>query len=322
VLFGSNTFADGEEKVLYVWKGQTFASVVDSLEVRGIIRSRRWFIFVARLHGGTTRVQVGKYRFHSGVSNYRILESLTKGKDVEHISVTLPEGLTSREQARILAHTLGIDSSQFVSLVHDEAFVRSLGIDSRSLEGYLFPETYSFPWQTEERDIVTRLVGQFKTVYTDSLQARARELGWTTNQALTLASIVEGEAGLPEERPVISGVYHNRLRRGMRLQADPTIRFTIEGGPRRILYSDLEVDHPYNTYRNKGLPPGPINNPGRASISAALFPAQHGYLFFVADGKGGHSFSATYAEHQRYVRRYRREIRMRDARSLTRAQTG
>jgi UPF0755 protein len=117
---------------------------------------------------------------------------------------------------------------------------------------------------------------------------------------------------LAEERPIISGVYQNRLRKGMRLEADPTIRFMIEEGPRRILYSDLEVNNPYNTYRNRGLPPGPINNPGGASIRAALFPARHNYLFFVANGKGGHWFSSTYAEHQRYVRKYRRERKLRN----------
>lgn len=319
IFFGPNRFSDADEKTFYVSKGQTFASVVDSLEAAGIIRSRPWFVFVARLHGGTTRVQIGKYKFATGVSNYHLLLALTEGQDIALTSTTLPEGLTSYQQARILAHAVGIDSVLFVHLVHDEAFVRSLGISSHSLEGYLFPETYSFAWQPDERDVTTRLVREFQSIYTDSLQARARELGWTTNQVLTLASIVEGEAGLAEERPIISGVYHNRLRKGMRLQADPTIRFTIGGGPRRILYSDLQVGNPYNTYRNTGLPPGPINNPGKASILAALFPTRHEYLFFVANGKGGHWFSSTYAEHQRHVRKYRREIRMRAEKSLTKA---
>ena len=133
---------------------------------------------------------------------------------------------------------------------------------------------------------------------------------------MTLASIVEGEAVLKEERPIISGVYHNRLHRGMKLEADPTIRFMIEDGPRRILYTDLQADNPYNTYRRKGLPPGPINNPGKASIVAALFPAKHNYIFFVANGKGGHWFSSTFAEHLRHVRQYRRERRLRLANSL------
>jgi UPF0755 protein len=319
IFFGPNSFTDASEKTFYVSKGQTFASAVDSLEAAGIIRSRSSFIFVARLHGGTTRVQVGKYKFSSGVSNYYLLLALTEGKDAALISVTLPEGLMAYQQAHILAHAVALDSARFVTLVHDESFVRSLGISSHSLEGYLFPETYSFNWQPDERDVITRLVQEFQSVYTDSLQARARDLGWTTNQVMSLASIVEGETALAEDRPIISGVYHNRLRMGMKLEADPTIRFTIKDGPRRILYSDLQTDNPYNTYRNRGLPPGPINNPGKASILAALFPARHNYLFFVANGKGGHRFSSTYAEHQRYVRKYRREIGFREAKSLTKA---
>ncbi len=321
MLYGAfhspNYFLEGSEKMFYVSKGQAFASVVDSLETAGIIRNRASFIFVARLHGGTTRVQIGKYNFGTGISNYDLLLSLTEGKGISLISVTLPEGLRSRQQAHILARTIGIDSARFVALAGDESFTHSLGITARTLEGYLFPETYNFYWQADERDILTRQVRQFQMLYNDSLQARARELGWTMNQVMTMASIVEGEAVLPEERPIISGVYRNRLRKGMKLEADPTIRFALEDGARRILYSDLQVDNPYNTYRNRGLPPGPINNPGRASIFAALYPSHHSYLFFVANGKGGHWFSSTYAEHMRYVRQYRRERRLREARPIT-----
>jgi peptidoglycan lytic transglycosylase G len=161
------------------------------------------------------------------------------------------------------------------------------------------------------------MVGEFQSFYSDSLRDRAKNLGWTTNQVMTLASIVEGEAILDEERPLISGVYHNRLRKGMRLEADPTIRYVIENVPRRILYSDLEIDDPYNTYRNRGLPPGPINNPGRKSILAALWPAKTDYLFFVANGKGGHWFSSNYTQHLRFVHKYRRERRLRVSKSLT-----
>jgi UPF0755 protein len=317
VFYNPNHFSGADEKMFYVSKGQTFASVVDSLEAAGIIRNRTAFVFVARLHGGTTRVQIGKYKFGTGISNYDLLLALTQGKNVTLISVTIPEGLMARQQAHILARMVGIDSVRFMSLVRDESFAHSLGINSHSLEGYLFPETYSFYWQADEEEIITRLVKQYQAFYDDSLQARASDLGWTTNQVMALASIVEGEAVLAEERPIISGVYQNRLRKGMKLEADPTIRFMIAEGPRRILYSDLQVSNPYNTYRNRGLPPGPINNPGKASILAALFPARHNYLFFVANGKGGHWFSSTYAEHLRYVRKYRRERRLRDADSIT-----
>ena len=317
VFFGPNIFYGAGEKNIFVSKGQTFASVVDSLEAQGIISSRQTFVFVAKFHGGTSKLKVGKYRFRSGISNYGLLTALLEGKDVALIPVTLREGLTSRQEAHVLARAIDIDSAKFVSLVHDLSFTQSFGITSPSLEGYLFPETYDFRWQADEQDIVSHLVRHFQAFYNDSLQARARDIGWTTNQVMTMASIVEGEAVLPEERPIIAGVYYNRLRKGMKLEADPTIRFTIEDGPRRILYSDLDVDNPYNTYRNKGLPPGPINNPGKASILAALFPTHHDYLFFVANGRGGHWFSSTFAEHKRNIRKYRRERRMREAHSLT-----
>ncbi len=319
VFFGSNVFAGADEKTFYVSKGQTFASVVDSLEADGIIRNRQLFVFVAKVHGGMTKMKVGKYRFTSGISNFELLTALVEGKDATLIPVTLPEGLTSRQQAHLFVRTIGIDSARFIALVHNDSFVHSFGITSPSLEGYLFPETYDFRWQADEQDVITHLVKHFQAFYSDSLQDRAEEIGWTTNQVMTMASIVEGEAILPAERPVISGVYYNRLRRGMKLEADPTIRFTLEDGPRRILYSDLQVDNPYNTYRNRGLPPGPINNPGRASILAALFPAKHSYLFFVANGKGGHWFSSTFAEHTRNVRMYRRERRERLIHSMSEA---
>lgn len=318
-FFGPNFFSGVAERTFYVSKGQTFPTVVDSLEANGIISSRRSFVFVAKVRGGTAKLKVGKYRFSSGISNYDLLTALVEGKDVALIPVTLPEGLTARQQAHLFARTIGIDSARFISLVHNDSFVHSFGITSPSLEGYLFPETYDFHWQADEQDVIAHLVRHFEAFYSDSLQDRAEDIGWTTNQVMTMASIIEGEAVLPEERPLISGVYYNRLRRGMKLEADPTIRFTLENGPRRILYSDLQVDNPYNTYRNRGLPPGPINNPGKASILAALFPAKHSYLFFVANGKGGHWFSSTFAEHRRHVRMYRKERRARHMHPLSEA---
>ena len=306
VFFGPNTFSGAGEKTFYVSRGQTFGSVVDSLESSGIIRSGPLFVFVAKVLGATRRVYSGKYVFPSGVSNYDIARWLQGGRGTVLISVTVREGIRSKTQARIFENALGVDSARYMSLVNDEEFVHSLGIDAPSLEGYLLPETYRFPWQPDEKEVIREQVRLFKEVYDDALNARAKELGWTTNQVLTMASIVEGEALLSEERDTISGVYHNRLRKGMRLEADPTIQFTLEDGPRRLLYSDLRRDSPYNTYLYRGLPPGPINNPGKACILAALYPVQHNYLYFVADAKGGHTFSESYAGHARAVSRYKK----------------
>ncbi len=305
LFFGGNEFAGAAEKTFYVARGEPFSAIVDSLKAQGIIRDEGRFVVVAKIYGGTSRLKVGKYVFHSGVSNSAVFLDLRSGRGNVLVSVTVPEGLTARGQARVFRRALGIDSARYVDLAYDENFVRSLGVDARSLEGFLFPQTYTFSWEQEERDIIRQQVEQFRAFYNDSLREQAAELNWTTLQVLTLASIVEGEARRDDERPLISGVYHNRLRKGMRLEADPTIQFILPDGPRRVMYADLKIDNPYNTYRYAGLPPGPVNNPGRASILAALFPANSTYLYFVADGQGGHRFSSTYSEHQRNVRLYR-----------------
>jgi peptidoglycan lytic transglycosylase G len=317
IFYAPNDFGEEQEKVFVVWKGQSFASIVDSLEERQIIRDRALFVFVARVYGGTNKIRVGRYVFKSGTSNSHLYLSLREGWDNEPITVVIPEGLLSRTQAKIFSRHLGTDSARFVSLVNDPDLASSLGINAASLEGYLLPDSYRFFWQTDEKDIIVKMVQEFNRFYSDSLHEQARKLGWSTDQVVTLASIVEGEAILNEERARISGVYHNRLKKGMRLEADPTIQYFISDGPRRLLYSDLKLDHPYNTYRYAGLPPGPVNNPGRGSILAALFPEENRDLFFVANGKGGHWFSATYAEHLRYVRQYRRDRRNRRSQYLT-----
>ena len=310
VFFGPNYFEGAPEKIFYVSRGQTFSTIVDSLTSQGIIRDRGLFVFVAKLHGGISRLQVGKYLFHSGASNSEILLAMRSGRGGIPIQVTIPEGLTARAQARLLSRLVGIDSAKYVRLVSDASFTQLLGVEANSLEGYLFPETYVFTWQQDEREIVRKLVDQFMRFYADSLRERERELGWTTEQVLTMASLVEGESRMKDERPVIAGVYRNRLRKGMLLEADPTIQYILEEGPRRLLYADLKMDNPYNTYRHKGLPPGPVNNPGLASILAALYPAEHDYYFFVANGTGGHWFSTTFDEHKRMVRmaRHRRAL--------------
>jgi UPF0755 protein len=319
VLYGPNTFEDAEHKVFFVSRGQSFSSIADSLESAGIIRSRPHFVFAAKLYGGINRIKIGKYQFPTGISNVDLFLSLREGRHSEFIAVTIPEGLRSTRIAGILTRAIGIDSARYVELVEDERFVRSLGIGRSSMEGYLLPETYTFSWQQDEADVVRAQVEQFKQVFNDSLVLRAKDIGLSINDVVTLASIIEGEAVLGEERARISGVYHNRLRKGMRLQADPTIQYIIQDGPRRLKYSDLKTDHPYNTYTRRGLPPGPVNNPGEASIIAALYPEHHNYLYFVANGKGGHWFSSSYSEHLRHVRKLRKTKVQRAA--ITRSET-
>jgi UPF0755 protein len=305
-LYWPNTLPDEADRVVYVSRGEPFHAIMDSLAHHRIIRSRLLFHLTARLYGGTDRLQIGKYAFRSGMSNAEIFLSLREGRDNLLITVTIPEGLRARTQARLFARAIGIDSVKYMSLVRDASFVKKCGLEGPTLEGYLLPETYRLVWGQEESEVIEKQLGEFKRFFTDSLRVRAVEFGWSVRQALTFASIVEGEAVIDEERPVISGVYHNRLRIGMKLEADPTLQYIFENGPRRVLYADLRIDNPYNTYRYAGLPPGPVNNPGRASILAALFPQQNNYLYFVANTHGGHWFSRNLAEHAQNVRNYRR----------------
>lgn len=307
VLYAGNSFSGVAKREFYVNKGMTWNDVVDSLDASGIIRSRQlfeWAVLISRKGTGT---HVGKYVFKSGISNSELYNDLRRGTGIVPISVTLKEGRRMATFARAFARTIDIDTSRFLALVEDPEFCASLGVSARNLEGYLSPNTYQFNWQSDEEEIIKRLVKQTDKIFTDELLARARKLRLTKHQVLTLASIIEGEAYLDEERARISGVYHNRLRKGMKLEADPTIQFLLPDGPRRVLLRDLQIKSPYNTYMYYGLPPGPISNPREASIIAALYPEQHPFLFFVADGKGGHWFSKDYNGHLNNVKRFRRE---------------
>jgi UPF0755 protein len=250
-------------------------------------------------------MKVGKYLFPRGLSNIEILNDLSEGKSRVLIPVLIPEGWRMERTALQFGKTLGVDPQRFIALCDKSEFRKELGIDAPSIEGYLMPDTYRFLWQATEEEIIERMVDEFKAFYVDSLEKRREEAKLTLAQVLALASIVEGEALLDRERPIIAGVYLNRLKKHMRLEADPTVQYAIPNGPRRLFFSDLRYDSPYNTYLYYGLPPGPINSPGRKSILAVLYPEKHPYLYFVADGTGGHVFSKNYVEHQKAVKAYR-----------------
>ncbi|MBN1561442.1 endolytic transglycosylase MltG [candidate division KSB1 bacterium] len=290
--------------------GASLGEVAIELEDKQVVRSLDQFKLTAELYKKTGKLRVGKFTLKEGMSNYRALMALVEGPQ-SYINFTLPDGYDSRRFARIIEHHLEIDSTEIVTLVSDSIFIGELGLATRSLEGYLFPETYSFTYGVSAEHVLTALVSQFKRVVNDSLMQKAAEKGWSLNDVLTLASIIEGEALVDGEMPIISSVYHNRLRIGMPLQADPTIQYIIPDGPRRLLYRDLDIDSPYNTYKYRGLPPGPINNPGIHAIKAAIFPAESNYLYFVANGDGTHSFSENYTQHLRAKERfdaYRRQV--------------
>jgi len=301
-------YHDPGGKVVTIPRGASFRSAVDSLASSHVIRSWWTFQLAGRLMGYTKTIKTGKYLFVSGQSNYDILKDIRDGKSRLVIQVTIPEGWRMEQMARRYMHEIGIDSEKFIALCHDSLFLHDHGIESKSLEGYLMPETYAFYWQTDEREILMRMLDGFKLFYNDSLFERQREMKATQQEILTLASIVEAESSIGDERPVIAGVYWNRIKKRMRLEADPTVQYALGEG-KKLNHRDLDFNSPYNTYRHYGLPPGPINNPGKSSILAALFPQQNEYLYFVATGVGGHHFSKNFNDHQKNINKYHRTRR-------------
>jgi UPF0755 protein len=232
-----------------------------------------------------------------------VAKKLSTGKVITE-SITIPEGLRASKIAKIFEARFGIDPKQFMKLCNDSLFCHSIGISTSSLEGYLYPDTYRFNLNPTVEEIQKKMVIRFKEVFRDTLIQNMKKPGLSVHQVITLASIVEGEAVVDSERSIVAALYLNRLHLGMPLQADPTIQYLVQNGPRRLLTTDLRIDSPYNTYIYSGLPPGPVNNPGMASILAVIHPAPVGYLYMVANGDGSHTFSRTLVEHLRAKRRF------------------
>ncbi|MBN2087973.1 endolytic transglycosylase MltG [candidate division KSB1 bacterium] len=303
----------GEEKFVEVKikSGSTLTDIANLLFEKGVIQNVDDFIFTAKLFKLSDKLKAGQYVLPVNLSNYQLLKMLETGK-VTALKVVIPEGYISWQIAGLLQKKIEIDSTEFMTLVSDSAFIKSLEIESTSLEGYLYPNTYFFTWGMSARQVIQKLVAEFHKNYNDSLKQQTKNMGWTIHEIVTLASIIEGEAMVDSERVMISAVYHNRLKKNMRLQADPTIQFIIPDGPRRLLNKDLAIDSPYNTYKYGGLPPGPVNNPGINSIIAAINPADVPYIYFVAKGDGSHIFSKTWRQHLNAKRNFdkvRREVR-------------
>ena len=286
--------------------GASFAQAADSLADAEIIDNPKLFRLYAMLRGRDRALKPGTYVLRAGQSYGAILRDLTEGRGLVH-TVTVPEGFAISTIVPLLASALELSRDSLDAAVRDSALRAELGVPTRTLEGYLFPDTYSFPAGTSARDVVRAMVRRFEQAWQPEWDARLTEIGMTRHEAVTLASIVEKEARLAEERPVIAAVYRNRLRIGMALQADPTVQYALGGHRARVLYKDLEVDSPYNTYRYPGLPPGPIASPGAASLEAALHPADVRYLYFVAHPDGHHEFRETFGQHEQAVVAMRRE---------------
>jgi UPF0755 protein len=265
------------------------------------------FSMLAVLTGAAAKLRAGEYAFEPGKKPLEVLELLKKGK-VLYRAVTIPEGTEMARIAEILAADGWIDSQQFLDLTRDPEVLGKMGIDADSLEGYLFPDTfYLSRGQQDEVEIIRMMVNRHFQVYNDIVQNSGNNLpALSHHKIITLASIVEKETGNPDERPLIASVFMNRLARGMRLQADPTVRYGLKEPEGSLTQNELKNPTPYNTYVIFGLPPGPITNPGKASIEAAISPASTDYLYFVAKDETSHYFSRSLKEHNRAISKYRK----------------
>ncbi|MBN1255217.1 MAG: endolytic transglycosylase MltG [Deltaproteobacteria bacterium] len=296
----------GEQKSVVIRKGSTFREVVQALDEAGLLRSPAKFSLMARILGVTGRVQAGEYTLSTAMIPPVILRKLVTG-DVVKYRITIPEGYTVRQiAARLEEKGIIQDQEEFLAEAFSPDFAASMGIQGVGIEGYLFPDTYLFSKGVAPAEVIKTMMGKFTGVYGPAFAQRAAELGLTDREVVTLASIIEKETGVASERPLISAVFHNRLKRGMPLCSDPTVIYGIAGFDGNLRKRDLEQRTPYNTYLIQGLPPGPIANPGRASLEAALYPAPVNYLYFVSRNDGSHHFSTTLREHNEAVRLYQR----------------
>ncbi len=294
---------NAQPSVFVINPGENFRSITRRLADSGLIRSPFKFRLFARLNGQDKRIKAGEYRLSSTQSPQKILATLIEGKVILY-RLTIPEGYTLKQIARSAADAGLTDTNAFLRAANDPRLIQSLKIDAASLEGYLFPDTYHFPRTAQPSTIIRAMVHRLRAIFTPAWKAAAREKKLTIHQVLTLASIIEKETGDPGERALISSVFHNRLKKGMRLESDPTVIYGISDFDGNLTRKHLRTPNPYNTYLNTGLPPGPIANPGAAAIKAALFPAKTRYLFFVARKDGTHQFSTSFAAHKRAVKKY------------------
>jgi UPF0755 protein len=279
----------GESVKVTIPPRATMRVAAESLSKAGVVRFPAGFRLYASMRKSDRGIKAGTYALHKNAGWGFVLDELRTGKGIVHV-VTIPEGFTLAQISSALVSKLNVPADSVNAAVRDTALLHRLDVPTPTAEGYLFPDTYTFQEGTTARAAVNRMVQRFEQVWKPEWSARLDTLHLSRNDVMALAAIVEKEARLPQERPVIAAVYMNRLRTGMLLQADPTVQYALGKHVARVLYKDLEVDSPYNTYRRKGLPPGPIASPGRASIEAALYPANTPYLYFVAFPDGHHEF--------------------------------
>jgi UPF0755 protein len=300
--------AEAPETLFVVERGDSLASVARKLEEAGLVRDARAVAWLARLRGLSSKLRTGEYRLSAALTPGEMLAHISEGRVVTY-EVSLPEGFTARRIAERLDARDLVDAAAFAAAVHDAELAARLEIPASSLEGYLFPETYRLPRGLAADEVARIMVEHFKQAWRE-IQDRAGGRVLDMHDVVTIASIVEKETGVPDERPLIASVFANRLARGMRLESDPTVIYGIPDFDGNLRRSDLENgENPYNTYQIRGLPPGPIANPGIDSLRAAAQPADTDYLYFVSRNDGTHVFSRSYRDHVNAVNQYQRRRR-------------
>jgi len=285
-------------------KGTGFLKIVDILDEKGLVKNKPFFYLLSIIKGSARVIRAGEYEFTGAMSPLEIIDKLVQGQ-IKYYMVTIREDVTLREIADLLAELKIVKREEFIKAARDRSFLATLQIEGNSVEGYLYPETYKLDKSMGEREIIRLMVEEFWKKFTPDLRKRAIEMGMTIGEVVTLASLIGKETGYTEEKPLISAVFHNRLKRGMKLQCDPTAVYNVPYVRGPVKKSHLRLNHPYNTYLISGLPPGPIGNPGVDSIRAALYPARVDYLFFVSNNDGSHIFSSNFSAHSKAIASYR-----------------
>lgn len=294
---------DHEEKIVYIPKGSSVSTISNILKQNGIITDPLKFRYYIKFKGLSSNLRAGEFRFYSDMTPDDVLDVLISGEEVTY-KVTFPEGYNMKDMSKAIKVIPFLNGEVFLELAKDKMSAEKFDIDAPNLEGFLFPATYELRRGQKELDLIAMMVKEFKRHWTKNWSARAEELSMTQIEVITLASIVEKETGDPEERSLVSSVFHNRLKKKMKLESDPTIIYGLPNYDGDIHKSDIRYPHPWNTYVIPGLPPSPIANPGSSAIVATLYPEKTKFLYFVAKGDGAHTFSVTFAEHSEKVQEY------------------
>ena len=312
-VFGPNTKAFGDSKFFYIRTGSTYSTVLEGLEEQGIIRSKVSFDLVAAQLGYRDRVKAGKYKISRGMSNFEIVKLLRSGHQTP-VNLTITKLRTKQDLVRKICANLEADSATFRALLSDQVYLRQFGLDTNTVMSAFMPNSYQFYWNTTAENAFKKIEKESDAFWNDTRKAAAQRLGLTPVQVVILASIVDEETNKNDEKPLISSVYLNRFRKGMRLQADPTVKFALQDfSIRRIREGHIAFESPYNTYQVTGLPPGPICTPSIKSIEAVLNTPETDYIYFCAkaDFSGYHAFAASYAEHMKNAHAFHQALNAR-----------